>query len=226
MPRLPHLDFNLTPNNQHPAVHLTSVNLLFIGSRLNDFGYALELFSATSQQTPSLDRADVRKAGDTQTYLSALHRLAAWKLMAARDGALTLYHFGRAAEATRNNLHFCPALKATVDLITLKAALKQFETAFPKWEAIRHSVAHQGDLTRTDEQLKKHGLRSPYNCNGMVSGKGGLITNSLNGDVYIVSWEGEVFTYRINRSNLETLCGIADQIYKAFDAKAGFDRHF
>jgi len=70
-------------------------------------------------------------------------------MMAARDGALTIYHFGSTIDGIRKSLRSCPALSGPIDRQKLTNAGKLFEAKFPGYIAIRHVVSHYGDFSKT-----------------------------------------------------------------------------
>src|SRR6516165_4698948 len=68
---------------------------------------------------------------------SPAHTLGAWKSMAARDGALAIYHFGQALAAISPWLHKCPTVSARLDHPAVRLARKAFRAALPSYDAIR-----------------------------------------------------------------------------------------
>ena len=69
----------------------------------------------------------VERGLETWANLNAItDTTGAWQVMAARDGALAIYHFGNTIEAIRKNLPKCPALGGLVDHSILRDASKSF----------------------------------------------------------------------------------------------------
>jgi uncharacterized ubiquitin-like protein YukD len=82
-----------------------------------------------------------------------------WQMMAARDGALTIYHFGCAIDGLKNSLRFCPAL--TVDQ-TIRIAGKVFDVAFPDSKEIRNAIAHVADNSQTLQKKLSHAVKGVF----------------------------------------------------------------
>src|SRR5262245_13588954 len=82
--------------------------------------------------------------GQSQKYLH-------WQFIAARDAAMTVYHFGIILHAIRSQLGRYPTLLAAVNTKKIKEAYTRFLHAFPRAELIRHCIAHTAD-TQADAQ--------------------------------------------------------------------------
>ena len=71
--------------------------------------------------------------------------LTQWPMLAARDGAMSVYHFGVAMEGIKKSLPSYPTIDAGVDKKQIRIATNLFRKYFPRPEAIRHVVAHSAE---------------------------------------------------------------------------------
>jgi hypothetical protein len=61
---------------------------------------------------------------DFATLELSLWTTGGWQMMAGRDGAMTIYHFGSAIEGVQNSLNYCPALNVQVDRRQIRKAMR------------------------------------------------------------------------------------------------------
>jgi hypothetical protein len=94
--------------------------------------------SATLQKDPSDGDAD-----------AILEILDGWPVVAGRDGAMSIYHFGRIIAGIDETLAKAPILARSVDATLRRAARKSFQSAFPDFVDARDAVAHSGNRGRT-----------------------------------------------------------------------------
>jgi hypothetical protein len=60
----------------------------------------------------------------------------------ARDGAMTIYHFGETLADIKGRVGLIPNMRRRVFTDELKLAQQQFKSHFPSYTALRHGVAH------------------------------------------------------------------------------------
>lgn len=149
----------------------------------------------------------------------ALWTTGGWQSIAARDGAMTIYHFGCAIDGIKNSLPASPTLNAKIDRRKLKDAGNIFESSFPGYLALRHVVAHVADFSQTLEKKTSHAVKGPFK-NGLFRSddpKGVTwLGGNMNGCTYAVTYKGEAFTYDLNRESVAKLRSIKNRIYSAF----------
>jgi hypothetical protein len=201
-----------------PYLHIITV-LGELGLYERDVLLAVYLYEYSDQAA--------REITDLATLEYSLWTTGGWQSMAARDGALTIYHFGRAIEGLKNSLRFCDALGALVDHRKIKNAGKLFEAAFPDSIAIRNAVAHIADFSQTLDKKTSHAVKGPFNKKWFASDDPEGITwlpGNMNGHTYAVSYHGKAFTYELSFENASKLRAVKNLIYSAFEAATSRDQ--
>jgi hypothetical protein len=87
-------------------------------------------------------------------------------IVAAKEGALNIYHFGCSLDALRGQVGRCPSTRGTVDIVKLRQADKLFKRHFPNADTIRHAVAHAGEIWTSPARAKQHQLRENHSWAG------------------------------------------------------------
>ncbi|MFN0043496.1 MAG: hypothetical protein ACKVSF_09840 [Alphaproteobacteria bacterium] len=144
-----------------------------------------------------------------------------WQLMAARDGALTIYHFGRAIEGLRDSFRGCPALRDQVDHNTIRQGYSEFKSAFPHFIEIRAAVAHVADFSQTTEKKARHSIKGLFSAKRFSSSDPAGITwlpGNMNDHTFAVTLNGEPYTYDLIPESVDKLRKIKIQIFSAFTA--------
>lgn len=142
-----------------------------------------------------------------------------WQSMAARDGAMTIYHFGCAIDGIKKSLPMCPTLNAKIDRRKLKDASNIFSSSFPGYLALRHVVAHVADFSQTLEKKVSHAVKGRFKKGLFRSDDPNGVTwfgGNMNGSTYAVTYEGEAFTYDLSRETVAKLRSVKNRIYSAF----------
>ena len=182
-----------------------------IGSSLDDLDGYLNNFAAALSLFDSCDNASGEAGPHRGTYIS-------WMMIAARDGAMTIYHFGKTIDGIRQSLGLCPTLRGLVSRPSLKTAGKLFARHFPSFEKLRHGVAHAGEQSSTLRARRKHALRGDYAGSGFKirESSGTLLGNNLQDRLFTTSHEGTVLTYEISQATLAKLIEVKDAFRAAF----------
>lgn len=103
---------------------------------IRDFEMAVQLFDMASVEMQRV-MTEHREASRNKMWM-----YSAWTRIAARDGAMRIYHLGAVMKAIRASLHVSPALLAMVNISKTRTAMKLLESYFPNYELIRNAVAH------------------------------------------------------------------------------------
>lgn len=81
-----------------------------------------------------------------------------WMRIAARDGALSLYHYLQALLAVKKFASLSPEWREVLNLKPLRQCEREFKTRFPRIEAVRHSISHSAELTRSPDKWREHSV--------------------------------------------------------------------
>ena len=219
----PQLDRSKIPPEEMPAF-LHAVELLASLARFDrEFRNAVLLFDASFQENQELVRAVERGQLDFRTLDLATDTLSAWQAIAARDGALTIYHFGNTIEAVRKSLHACPTLDRLVDHARLKHASAEFRKEFPRYEAIRHVVGHAADFAASPKKKDTHSVKGPWKADfeevSIEVGDADATTQfsgALYQKSYCVTFEGQMHCYEISHLTADKIESAKERAYSAF----------
>ena len=174
---------------------------------VEDFAAALELYEVSTKAVGHL----MVPFDGTEDETRARNIKRRWRFIAAKDGAMTIYHFGETIDAVRGGLGNCKTLRAMVNTDKLKEADKHFDKAFPNYVKLRHSVAHQAIVAK-----------APYMAMSRSDGTGQtIITGTLIDRRFISVWNGHRVEYEISEPSLSELATIRGEIFDAFTEASG-----
>jgi hypothetical protein len=142
-------------------------------------------------------------------------------MMAGRDGAMTIYHFGSAIEGIQNSLKDCPALNSQVEHRKIRTARGIFDGAFPGYVRMRHTISHVADFSQTLEKKTSHAVKGRFKTKWFSSQNSEDVTwlrGNMNDETFAITHEGEAFSYDLNRQTAAKLRSIKERIYSGFEA--------
>jgi len=187
-----------------------------------DFGAAVQLFDFSTAQSDELQRLKPLQPDMTSlptpehvaqvtAYTSAVWDVRAqrqiydrWHFIAARDGAVTIFNFGRSMEGIRASLRKCPSLNAIIDQDALSASTRMLRDRFPRFDGMRHTVAHAAEFSHTEEARADHAAGNLF------------ISSSLFGREFTATFDGKVVSYEISMDSFEVLKAVALMFISAF----------
>ena len=211
----PAIDRALIPAEQMPAfLHINS-QLAQLTRYERQFLLAVHLYQYSHQAAMEILSEDFAK-GDMTIWTTG-----GWQSIAARDGALSIYHFGRALEGLRANFRSCPALENLVDHPKIRQAYKDFLSAFPHFIEIRHAVAHLADSQQTMEKKLFNSAKGIFNLKWFSSNNPDAVTwmaGNMNNEKFAVTLEGKAYAYALSVANAQKIRTLRFQIFSAFDA--------
>jgi hypothetical protein len=141
-----------------------------------------------------------------------------WQFIAARQGAISLYNLGKAMQSIRADLKNCPSLNSIVKREELANASRTYRNRFPRFEGVRHVVAHDAEFFGPQEQRFKHALREPIKRGSFIEAGAGIpLGQNLNGDEFLCSFLGKVVSYQINVDSFEHAKAAILAMIGAFD---------
>jgi hypothetical protein len=221
---LPQLDRDKIPIAEHPALQHIVGLLTALAVQERNFRTAVLLFEASHQENSELANAVSSGVLDFGTLDRATDTLSGWQSIAARDGAMTIYHFGCTVEAIKASLPRCPTLNAGVDHSNLRMARKLFESHFPGYKDIRHVVAHTAEFAATidDKEIHSHKGRLKISSDsGSVSmevsdqSASTQFLGNLCDNTYFITFEGRIHKYEISHATAEKLVSVKKRVFSS-----------
>jgi hypothetical protein len=192
----------LSPEEVEVAIFIEE-NILALHSSADNFRYTVDLYMHL--RTLPRDRSD--------------WRWNAWAEMAARNGAIEANGCGAALEAI--NKAKAPAIWAKVDMAERSAATKLFAAEFPRIEAVRHSAAHPGELSKDAIELGRHRVTKPFRAIGIQNENGTIFVsgsvNTLEDKIlYGATFKGEPVEYELSYAKADALDRVVRHYRDAF----------
>jgi hypothetical protein len=203
----------------------------------DEFGQAVHLFDFARAQSLTLNdqmntAANIAPDQSRENLFEAMERRQAlraeldprervfggWKFIAARQGAISLFNLGMAMQKIRADLKSCPSLNLIVKQERLVGALQKYRGRFPRFEGVRHVVAHDAEFFAPQDERFKHALREPIKRGSFIEAGAGLpLGQNLNGDEFLCSFEGKLVSYQINAESFEYVKTAIMAMIDAFD---------
>lgn len=205
-----------------PTLHIMGL-LGSLGEYEHRFWLALQLFENALAEKADLARQVEFGALDLGTLDLKTNTLLGWRKMAARDGALAIYHFGQALDAIGSSLKECPTVRACTDHTKLRLVRTQFHAHFPSAHSIRHVIGHHADIGAAIEWSAKHSVRGPYQATfggtaiRILDHAHIVFCDNLYDHTYVVTYDGAVHSYQITAETSDTISKIRQKTYSAFD---------
>jgi hypothetical protein len=137
-----------------------------------------------------------------------------YQIIAARDGALNIYHFGCCLAAIKKQVPASPVHAGKVDAIKLRAARRQFRADFPNIDSVRHGIAHAAELYKSPADMKRNRLR----MSGFLLSptESVFFPSRLAERTYSVGIDGTMFSVQLDQSSVAKLQHIRDLNDEAF----------
>jgi hypothetical protein len=213
----PPIDRGSVPFNEHEALAHLEFLLASLAGLEQRFWTAVLLVESSYHEMGELASGEPRVLLDPAGIT-----LRGWTVMAARDGALTIYHFGKTIDALRQSFNSCPYIKGLVDHQVLREASKSFRREFPDSEAIRHVVGHVIDFCATPLQREHHSAQgpTPSGSDPALSNERQQFHGMLDLRTYIVSYAGCLYSYEICEKTARQLNAVKLKIYSSLQSVA------
>ena len=203
----------MVPEAERGAAWHIEMLLSNMDSYVENFHAAISLF-VIAKTPEALERTD-------------RYTVAAWRRLAARDGAMTIYHFAKCFEAIKAACHAHPTITGLVDRELVRAATRLFNEKFSSCEEMRDSVAHVADKARPPESLDSHSLKGEHRIpGGLKTGpeSSTFISGCFNGDTFMMTHEGYLLFYDVTEETLRSLEAVRDQMFQAFQPTSNVRR--
>ncbi|MGH6854255.1 MAG: hypothetical protein ACREDN_02425 [Aestuariivirga sp.] len=204
--------FGLPKAERKSAAHIQML-LRQLGQYNREFAASVELFNHSIGQMAAATVSAIPRA-PTWDWLDD------WMHIAARDGAMTIFHFGRTVELTRAYLPKCPTVLSLIDQVALRESGKLLRVHFPHFEAVRHSVGHAAELMGTEKNRDSNSVSGPYDV--LPNLRLGdhrtkvLLRNTLKGNRLLNTFKGKTCEYEISARTIKKLSDVRLAFYSAF----------
>jgi F0F1-type ATP synthase membrane subunit c/vacuolar-type H+-ATPase subunit K len=105
-------------------------------SAVAQFRHVVDLLNFCSDEVAKLDLEDKRER---------MRNFFAWRMIAARDGVMTLFHFSKLLSRLLPLARACPTIWPHIDVATIRSARRLFGKQFPRADDHRHVISHAGE---------------------------------------------------------------------------------
>ncbi len=139
-----------------------------------------------------------------------------YRIIAAKEGAMNIYHFGCTPDALRHQVGRCPRTRTIVDARKLKQAFILFNRHFPHANNTRHAVAHAGEIWTSPAKAREHRQKKAYVSTGGSIAAGAFLSAMLFERTYSVGWAGMVFEVQMGESTTQKLVDVLSLAHSAF----------
>lgn len=198
-----------------------------VGFRIDRYVYnlahAVALFRFSNEHYAKIEAeiaravSDVARRGAKALRSDELQLLGGWELIAARDGAASIFHFGKALADFSETIEKTSLLASAAKRPALKEAYVLFNRYFRGFEGIRNATAHSAETAR-EAQSRKHAIRGPHKGETFEIGPTTTFyTNGLiDGDAFKVTYEGRLLSYRLRLETATRLRTIEHTLFSTF----------
>src|SRR4051812_35353274 len=148
----------LPPEEQIITAWEISNGLRNLSRYCRGFQIAMSLFDFSKAETVRFEADGIKPSLPFQE----------WMYLAGRDAAITIFHFGKAISIIRRTIFDnCPELAAKLDESEFQKVISFFKKRFPRWEGIRHTVAHAAEMALDPAEAPKHFISANIPVEGL-----------------------------------------------------------
>jgi hypothetical protein len=138
-----------------------------------------------------------------------------YRIIAARDGALNLFHFRCSLEAFRRQTEAIRRNIGIPDRDDIRTLLVELDRKLPHIDVIRNAIAHAGELHDTPKKISSAIQKKRRVAHGIETGVGGIFKEGLFEKTYSIGKNGKIFSLEITKetaSILTEVVHLANQI--------------
>jgi len=210
------LGSNASATEIETAANIT-IQLTLLNHYVRSFEAAVQLYEVSAEQTAAAREALNANKDQAEVVLEIMD---GWPLIAARDGAMSIYNFGKVLSAMDESIAGLQILKEHIPTDLRRDARRLFSEAFPDFIYVRHGIAHSGERLKSNVAGKHSSLESW--SNGHISYEQSedapisfILTDVLSQRRYSNTWDGKVRSYEISLASLKKLAAARDKIFEA-----------
>jgi len=201
----PRINLRAAPPTEVADLKLLNIALIEMEQYAKQFSQAVALFDYCLMQF-SKTRLDV---------------FSEWMFIAARDAVMSVWHFRKQMETSNQIANKSAYLAKSLEKSLFKDAYKKFRLGFPDFEAIRHAVAHAGELSKNADSHEKHSFSGTYEGTGIKinNSKNVMLKNALQDRTYTSTFEGRIVHCEISAQSIQKLMDVQEVFFDAFREK-------
>jgi hypothetical protein len=212
----PHINIDRVPELEREAAWTINNLLNNLDYHLRCFAAAVSLYKHAAELHKIVD-----PEGEPNTHLySEVHD--AWRRVAGRDGAITLFHYEKTFKGIYQALRACPTVAKLVNRSALDDGASIFRRRFPDATPLRHGVAHMADLAANVPKYLRHAFTGDYDgppprglkLRGVEKV---MVSDYLQGDVFTTTWGKKIVSYEVSSESYDHLMASAQKIWQAFE---------
>jgi hypothetical protein len=193
MIQVPKVPLDCVPPAERRAVEHLNDALSALARFVDQFASALDLYDFCHEKNDARSRP--------------------WMFIAGRDGALAIYHFGKAIEeGIGTSLSQCPTVSDLADRTKLRSARRSLRDLVPNFEDVRDAIAHAGQLMKDSDTSGRHSISIPGRVKKLV------YRNCFSGRKFQNTYNGKLQEYELSSQTLAELNRILQEFYSAFSA--------
>jgi hypothetical protein len=179
-----------------------------LGFQLDEFENCLSLFEHLQAHLKAFKHTGAQDDAE-------LFQRSGWRIVAAKQAALTVWHFKKALDEFREAVNADPAIRDVADTKRIKAAIETtFKAKFPDWSQMRSGVAHAAEMVA---EYDKHSAPGPTVLGGIQTDMP-IMGAALKGDTYTVTIDGGERSCEVSRKTLEALEHIAEECRQSLES--------
>ena len=193
------------PEEEKDAERATIDAIMMIHELVDRFAAALALYDQTEVELNRFTGGLMFQDGDRR------NRLVRWLQIAARDGAFTIFHLGKALQFLSKTTSGSPTLAEYVSRKHLKAAREILNSTFPDADQLRDAIGHVAEIMTDPRQDQKHSAKTDQGGSILQMG-------NLQGRRLVSTMHGKQVSYELSAASLKAVEAIRDEVVVAVKA--------
>lgn len=178
-----------------------------LGHQLDGFENCLSLFEHLQAHLEAFEHKDPQDDAE-------LFRRSNWRMVPAKQAAVTLWNFKKALDEFREAVNADPVIRGVADTKRIKSAIETtFKSKFPNWSEMRFGVAHAAEMAA---DYDKHAAPGPTLFGGIMIDLP-IRAEGLKGDTYVATIDGKECSCEVSRKTYDALVTIAEECRQSLE---------
>lgn len=193
-------------------------SLMILDDQVRKFEAGLDLFDfCFGREAAIKSKLPGKSAAEREGLEAHLRQTQSWYSVAARDAGMTLFHFAKALEGSKACARKSPTINGQLDWDQLRQATRKFQITFPKYEALRHAIAHAGEMASPPKELESNMIKGSVDRLGIkADDKASLLISAFDRREYVTTIDGVLVGYELSLASLVALKEVRDEIFQQF----------